>query len=185
MEKPNYDEIGNNVKNFSKNNSEILYSPKELVELLGLDVTPKSLGISLSSRHDQLGLLKLHDKALNPYYAFSEICGPRECFEDWCDSDESCKRGKRNPNLKFYHEPKTQEEIKNKDKKVEYEMSHSRAHQILQKGLDPHNASKIYSSAERYCNTLCDAPSNLNPIVTCAHNCKIWEVKNKALKLLG
>ena len=63
-------------------------------------------------------------------------------------------------------------------------ITHWDAYQLLQKGLGPHNAAKVYSKAERYCDTRCEEPQNLSPIVTCVDKCEIWKVKNKALKFL-
>jgi len=60
-----------------------------------------------------------------------------------------------------------------------------KAKQLLQKGLGPNNAAIVYHSAKDYCNTHCNAPSNLNPMITCVHECEIWKVKNKALKLFS
>ncbi|NIO44760.1 MAG: hypothetical protein GTN36_04370 [Candidatus Aenigmarchaeota archaeon] len=57
-----------------------------------------------------------------------------------------------------------------------------KAHQSL-KDLGPHNAEELYSSAENYCNTRCEAPSYLNPMIVCAESCEVWKLKNKALKI--
>jgi hypothetical protein len=50
----------------------------------------------------------------------------------------------------------------------------------LEKRLNYDNAKEILSEAEEYCNN-CSEPSNLNPMITCAYNCEIWKVKNKAI----
>jgi len=74
--------------------------------------------------------------------------------------------------------------IPKKVEETEYKISPSKAHQLLKDGLNPRDAKKVYSSAKRYCDTSCDAPSNSSPMITCVDRCDIWKVKNKALKLL-
>jgi hypothetical protein len=43
------------------------------------------------------------------------------------------------------------------------------------------SAEAIHFLAEEYCENNCG--NSLNPLITC-YNCKIWEVKNKALNLI-
>ena len=52
----------------------------------------------------------------------------------------------------------------------------------LERRLNYDNAKEILSEAEEHCN-ICNEPSNLNPMITCAYNCEIWKVKNKVSEL--
>lgn len=102
----NYEPLLEQVVEFCKNNPEAVYRPKLFIDNLGLDVPPRGLGVSLSQTFRRLGLLKLHeDKGkFNSYYGFSEKCGSRGCFENWCGSIYSCKSGKGNTKLKMHSE---------------------------------------------------------------------------------
>jgi len=63
----------------------------------------------------------------------------------------------------------------------------SNAYQIykkLENKLDLNDLKEILFVAEEFCAYLCPAPKN-NPMVTCANNCPIWKLKNKALEFKG
>jgi len=101
-----YNEVLEKVVGFCHKRPETVYKPKDFVKLLSLDVTSKGLGASLRLRFQEVGLLKiyyLHDA----HYGYSEVCGSRECFENWCEEGSIlCRTGKGNPNLKFFNKRK-------------------------------------------------------------------------------
>ena len=51
----------------------------------------------------------------------------------------------------------------------------------LEGKLNSDNAEEILFAANEFCEYLCIAPKN-NPMITCANNCSIWKLKNKAFE---
>lgn len=105
-ERHDYNQVNKQIVEFLKNNPETFYQTKDLVKILKLDVDPKSLSISLSSKAKKLGLLNLVDN--HSYFGFSNECGSGKCDINWCYGKTDywdkplCKRGSRNEKIKFY-----------------------------------------------------------------------------------
>ena len=104
--KSEYDNALGKIAEFCKTSPESVYSPRYLIRALKLNVKPRGISISLSRRFADFGLLKINiisGSEKGSYYGFSEICGQRECFRDWCENNfKICETGKPNKKLKFF-----------------------------------------------------------------------------------
>ena len=101
-----YNEVLEKVVEFCHENAEVVYKPKDFVEILDIDVSPKGLGASLRLRFQEIGLLKVYytcdTYSYDAYFGYSKICGSRECFPSWCSS-RLCRTGNGNEKLKFFN----------------------------------------------------------------------------------
>jgi len=103
-----YGERIQKIARFCSMNKETVYSPGNLVNILGLDVSSLGLSISIRNRYRESSLLKLRVKregggGYTSYYGISDICGSRECFIGWCSDETRCRTGKGNDKLKVFN----------------------------------------------------------------------------------
>jgi hypothetical protein len=104
------------IADFCKKNPETFYAPLYFPTVLELSVNPRGIATALTRRLGEFGLTKIEDIS-DPhnaaFYGYSQICGSRECFKDWCEGQtlNPCKNIGAKFKRKFVKKDGTAEEI--------------------------------------------------------------------------
>ena len=97
-----------NVFQFCNEDKETFYNTNDLVELVNLNVTPFGLARSLDLTFFNYGLTKIRvydGRNYKSFYGVSDHCPTKECYLDWCKSDERCRIGNKNEKIKIFSKP--------------------------------------------------------------------------------
>ncbi len=109
------DDVMDKIMKHAMDNPEKMKTIEAYCKELGItNPTPTNLKSSFVMGYRKMDMLKVtrkdkvggESKTTN-FYGFSDVCGQRMCYYDWCkgykpgDSKFACPLGNPNPNLKF------------------------------------------------------------------------------------